>query len=70
MREYTSFVHLLDKFNNRDIDENAINLTFSTYINETDFISILKRFDNGIIMLSLNIQSIRAKFDKLTLIYK
>ena len=60
----SSLVHLLDKFSEYDIDENDINIAHSKYVNETEFISTLQRLKNGLSILSLNIQSIRAKFNE------
>ena len=65
--ESTSLVHLLDTLSDYDIDENAINLTNSYYVDELTFISTLQNFENGLSIISLNIQSIRAKFDELQL---
>ena len=58
-----SLVALLDHFDNAKTEDYGINLKPSPYYEHSDF--ILTQFHSGISILSLNIQSISAKFNEL-----
>ena len=57
-----SFIELL---NSHSDDDTVNDLKHSTYIDETSLMHILDTKLNPLTMLSLNIQSISAKFDQL-----
>ena len=56
---------LLDHFDNAKTEDYGINLKPSPYYEYSDFIQTLTQFHSGISILSLNIQSISAKFNEL-----
>ena len=60
-------MHLLDRVEKYDIDEAGINLKHSKYFNEPDFINTIEQYNNGIVILSLNTQSLNAKYDELSI---
>ena len=61
----TSLTHLLNKNDNMDSDNIEV-IEHSPYYSEADFQNVLK-LNNTFIIMSLNCQSINAKFDKIQL---
>ena len=66
LNEENSLSHLLDKISPEIENETGL-LEHSKYYNDADFKSVLHNANSKISMLSLNCQSINAKYDKLQL---
>ena len=64
LNEENSLSHLLDKIS-PEIENETDLLEHSKYYNDVDFKNVLHNANSKISMLSLNCQSINAKFDKL-----
>ena len=66
LTEENSLVHLLDAISPQEDNEADI-IEHSKYYDDIDFNNALQSYNSKISMLSLNCQSISAKFDKLKL---
>ena len=66
LTEENSLVHLLDAISPQEENEADI-IKHSKYYDDIDFNNALQSYNSKISMLSLNCQSISAKFDKLKL---
>ena len=66
LTEENSLVHLLDAISPQEENEADI-IEHSKYYDDKDFINALQSYNSKISMLSLNCQSISAKFDKMKL---
>ena len=66
LTEENSLVHLLDAISPQEENEADI-IEHSKYYDDIDFNNALQSYNSKISMLSLNCQSISAKFDKLKL---
>ena len=66
LTEENSLVHLLDAIISQEENEADI-IEHSKYYDDIDFNNALQSYNGKISMLSLNCQSISAKFDKLKL---
>ena len=60
-------VHLFDESDKYDNDETGISIRHSKYYNESYFINTIATYHKSLTILSLNAQSLNAKFDEINI---
>ena len=64
LNEENSLTHLLDAIS-PDVENEAVLIEHSIYFDDLEFRTILRKQNSNLCILSLNCQSLNAKFDKL-----